>query len=257
MSMSQAVSSANIKMAIVTGGNAAAELTCAATDGTSIGVNDEIIFALEKATSSELFTDRTAHMSIPSAGKVACSDATNNDTLVVMWMAKDNAIAIASPKLVVGVVAAGMSPNETLLLSGIEEDDELIACFTVNTTTGAFVNITATCTITGSGEITYPTGTDYPVLVFYWDKTGAIADDSVCYKAVLVTGTLSPGGTVAVSGITENDEIISVIEWHTTDATFVADLTATSEISSDGYMAITGSSNNANDLLIIYNDRDA
>lgn len=257
MSMSQAVSSANLQMAIVTGGNAAAELTCASVGGVSIGLNDEIVFALEKAQTSELFTDRTSHMSIPAAGKVACSDATNNDKLVVMWMAKDAATAIASPKLVVGVVAAGMSPNETLTLAGIETDDELIACFTVNTTTGAFTDITATCTISAQNTITYPTGTDYAVLVFYWDKTGAVANDSFCPKVTLVTGTLSPGGTVAVSGITENDEIISVTEWHTTDATFVADLTATASVSSDGYMEITGSSNNANDLLVIYNDRDA
>jgi len=255
--MSQAVASANLQLAIVTGGDAAAELTCASVGGVSIGVNDEIVFAMEKAVTTEIMTDRTSAMSIPAAGKVACSAATNNDKLFVCWMAKDAAVAIASPKLVVGVVAAGMSPNETLTLTGIDENDELIAAFTINTTSGAFVDITATTTITGTDELTYPTGTDYPVLVFYWDKTGAVANASFCPVATLVTGTLSPGGTVAVTGITTEDEIICVLEFDSANATFVADLTATSSVSSDGYMAITGSTANANDLFILFNDRDA
>ena len=257
MAMRQAVASANLQMAIVIGGSAAAELTCVSANGVSIGVNDEIIFCIEKTVTTELMADRTAHTTIPAVGKIACSDDTTSDKLVVFWVAKDAIVAIASPQLTVGVVPAGQSPNETLILSGIEVGDELIACFTVDTTSGAFVDITATCDITDSGVITYPTGTDNPVMVFYWDKTGAVASDSVCYKYDLITSPVSPSGLTAVSGIKVGDEIVSALVFDNADATFQESFSALDiSISADGYIDCNFTTA-ANDVLIMWNARTA
>ena len=107
MAMRQAVASANLQMAIVIGGSAATELTCVSANGVSIGANDEIIFCIEKTVTTELMVDRTAHTTISAVGKIACSDDTTSDNLVVFWVAKDATVAIASPHLTVGVVPAG------------------------------------------------------------------------------------------------------------------------------------------------------
>lgn len=74
-----------IGSALVAGANADTNIAIA-----GIKTTDQLICVWESATSTALFTDRTATSSISSDGNIQCTDATSSDVLLVLWMSQEN-----------------------------------------------------------------------------------------------------------------------------------------------------------------------
>jgi len=69
-------------------GSAMVAGAAANTDIAIAGINvaDELLAVWELATSTALPTDRTATSAILTAGNIQCTDATDSDVLLVLWV---------------------------------------------------------------------------------------------------------------------------------------------------------------------------
>jgi hypothetical protein len=130
----------------------AAANTNMATTGVKTG--DSLVCAVEIATSTGAWTDRTDATSITSDGNVQCTAATTNDTMLLMWHAKDNVTAEASMYLRFTLASMGLSDESDITVTGIKTEDQVLACYATDETSAlgldevsAEVEITADDTI--------------------------------------------------------------------------------------------------------------
>jgi len=103
-----------------------------ATSGIKTG--DSLICSLEIATTTGALTDRTDTTTIYADGYVRCSAATTDDTLLLMWHAKDNATAEASMYLRFTLTTMGLSDESDITVTGIKTDDQVLACYVTDET---------------------------------------------------------------------------------------------------------------------------
>lgn len=105
----------------------AASNTNMATVGIKTG--DTLICAVEIATSTGAWTDRTDTTSITSDGNVQCSVATTDDTMLLMWHSLDNVTAEASMYLRFALANMGLSDESDITVTGIKTEDEVLVCY--------------------------------------------------------------------------------------------------------------------------------
>jgi len=214
--MSQAVSAALLRIAIVDGDSANAAIACADASNNDIGANDTIIACIEQKTETNLSTDRTSTTTVSAAGEIKCSDDTADDKLIVLWIAQEApANQQASPSFGFALVD-GDSANTDIAVAdkdgnNIDTEDALFAVLEKTASTGAVVDRTATSSITSDGNIQCTAATDGDQLIVMWmSRTGARAHDSVCIKFTLATMGLSDESDITVTGIATEDEVLAV-----------------------------------------------
>ncbi len=83
--VARATVSCRLGSAQVAGANADTNIAVA-----GIKTTDQLVFVWELATASALPTDRTLTSSITSDGNIQCTDATDSDVLLVLWMSQEN-----------------------------------------------------------------------------------------------------------------------------------------------------------------------
>lgn len=96
---------------------------------TGIKTGDSLICAIEIATSTGAWTDRTDTTSITSDGNIQCSVATTDDTMLLMWHALDNVTAEASMYLRFTLATMGASDGSDITVTGIKTEDQVLACY--------------------------------------------------------------------------------------------------------------------------------
>lgn len=74
-----------IGSALVSGANADTNIAIA-----GIKTTDQLVAVWESATSTALLTDQTAASSITSDGNIQCTNATDSDLLMVLWMSQES-----------------------------------------------------------------------------------------------------------------------------------------------------------------------
>lgn len=82
--LTNATTNCRIGSALVTGANADTNIAIA-----GIKTTDQLICVWESATSTALFTDQTAASAILTDGNIQCTNATNSDLLLVLWMSQE------------------------------------------------------------------------------------------------------------------------------------------------------------------------
>lgn len=73
-----------IGSALVSGATADTDIAIA-----GIKTTDQLVCVWESATSTALFTDQTGASSITSDGNIQCTNATDGDLLLVLWMSQE------------------------------------------------------------------------------------------------------------------------------------------------------------------------
>lgn len=101
---------------------------------TGIKTGDSLICAVEIATTTGAWTDRTDTTSITSDGNVQCTAATTNDTMLLMWHAKDQETAEASMYLRFTLATMGLSDESDITVTGIKTEDAVLACYATDET---------------------------------------------------------------------------------------------------------------------------
>ena len=150
----------------------------ASTDIAVVGVkaSDSLICAIEIATSTGAWTDRTDTTSITADAVVQCSVATNSDTLLLMWHSLDNVTAEASMYLRFTLTNMGLSDESDITVTGIKTEDQVLACYATDESSALGLDeVSAEVTITEDDTIridqvspTVTTGAD--LWVFWVDR---------------------------------------------------------------------------------------
>lgn len=95
---------------------------------------DALICSVEIATTTGAWTDRTDTTTITDDAEVKCSAATDSDTLLLMWHAKDNVTAEASMYLRFALANMGLSDESDITVTGIKTEDEVLCCYATDET---------------------------------------------------------------------------------------------------------------------------
>lgn len=217
--MTQAVPSALIRFALVSGDTANTNIATADEAGNDILLGDTIIACIELVQTDNTPTDRTSTTVVTSNGNIQCSVSTANDTLVVWWMAQTAAEnQVASPKIM-SVLVDGASGSTNITVTGIKTDDALISVLEHAVTTGAATDQTGDCSITSDGNIQCTNATDGDQLTVLWmSRTNVVANASVCVRFTLATMGLSDDSEIAVTGIVAGDTVIAAFVLNETSA---------------------------------------
>jgi len=121
---------------------------------TGIKTGDSLICAVEIATTTGAWTDRTDTTSITSDGNVQCTAATTDDTMLLMWHAKDNVTAEASMYLRFTLASMGLSDESDITVTGIKTEDQVLACYATDETSALGLDeVSAEVTITEDDTI--------------------------------------------------------------------------------------------------------
>lgn len=157
----------DLKVKVVTGGAAAAQLTCAGTE-----VGDTILFVGHLTTLAAIASmeDITHLCSIPAAGKIAASIDTTNDQLWVFYHDVNGTSAIDIPNLKFAL--ADGAADGILTVTGIATADSLLfaGLFETKAAIATLLDDTANCTITGANQVTSTTvSTGDQYLIIYHD----------------------------------------------------------------------------------------
>jgi len=242
--MSQAVSAALLRVAIVDGDSANTAIACADAAGNDIGANDTIVACIEQKTETNLSTDRTSTTTVSAAGEIKCSDDTDDDKLIVLWMAQEApANQQASPSFGFALVDGDSANTDIAVVDklgdNIDADDALFAVIEKTASTGAVVDRTATSSITSDGNIQCTADTSGDQLIVAWmSRTGARAYNSVCMKFTLATMGLSDESDVTVTGIATEDEVLAVFALDETSALPLDEVAAETVITDDDTVEI-------------------
>jgi len=246
MTMSKAVSVLDLNFAVVAGALASTNIAV-----TGITTDDTIIACQESAQTSSAPTNRTSTTSITSNGYIQCTDATDNDKLLVLW--HDASAQSQSASCLKFALVAGDTATTDIAVTGIVTADTLLGCIEFDGTSGAPTDRTSEASITSDGNVqltTTDTSGDF-LLVCYHDASGqAIA--SPCLKWGQCNGSAT---TSTLSGIATEDKLLLVLELSQTDY-LPTDRTSTTTISAAN--TLTNGATTENDkLLVLYHDASA
>jgi len=259
--MTQAVPSALIRFAVVSGDTANTDIATADGAGNDIKLGDTIIACIELIQTNYTPTDRTSTTTITEDGIIQCSVDTSNDTLVVWWMAQvEAADQVASPKIM-SVLVDGTTASTNIAVTGIKTDDALISVLEHAVTTGAVTDRTNNSSITSDGNIQCTDATDGDQLTVMWmSRTNVVANASVCVRFTLATMGLSDESEITVTGIVSGDTVIAAFVLDETSALPEDEVSADiTEIGTD-YIVIDQVSPTAtagSDIWVLWLDRSA
>ena len=252
--------SALIKFALLTGAadSSTVGITCAAKDGTTLAVGDQLIVVVNLAVTTNLPTRETG-VSIGSDGKLLCPTSTD-DLVAVWWMAcTSDADQQASP-MIEGDLVDGALADTNMAASGIMTGDSLICAVEIAVTTGAWTDRTDTSSITSDGNVQCSVATSNDMMLLMWHaKDNVTAEASMYLRFTLATMGASDGSDITVTGIKTEDEVLVCYATDEASALGLDEVAAEVEITEDDTIRIDQVSPTVTagaDLWVFWVDRE-
>ena len=240
--MTRATRAGLIKFALVTGAadSATVGLTTAAGDGTAITTDDILIGVLELAQTTNAWTNVTSDSAIIAGGKITVP-ASANDKIAVWWMATNAGLQVSSP-FPTAELGVGALADTDITIANISTSDVLIAAIEIDATTGAWIDRTATTTITAANTVQCSDSTNGNSLyVMYMDLTGPRAFSAVNIQMGIATIDSSPStdpSSATLTGINAEDTVLSALAVDETDYDALDELSGVTTVASDDTLTI-------------------
>jgi hypothetical protein len=241
--LDKAVDKALIKFALLTGAadSATVGITCTAGDGTALALRDKIIACVNIAVTENTVTDITANAGIIAGGKLTVPDSAN-DKVGVWWMSCSAERQCSSP-FIQSEIGTGALANTSITVTGISLTDKLISVIEFNTSTGAWTDRTAASSIYAADTVRCTSSTNgNSIYVLWMDESGPRGFSSFLPRFGIATLDASPTAypsTATLTGIKENEVILSVFCVDETDYDILDDLTSVTTASADDTLTIS------------------
>ena len=241
--MTRATRAGLIKFAVVAGAadSATAGISVAAKDGTAITTDDIIIACVELAQTTNDKTDRTATAAIIAGGKITVANS-ENDVILVWWMATNAGLQVSSP-FIMGGDGDGTTAATAIAVTGISTTDIPICCVSVHTTTGAWTDQTDKMTITDDDEIKIAANdtSGQRILVMWMDVSGPCGFAAMNLQFGLANMDASPTSQPSSATLTDilaEDVPLVVIVLDETDGDLLEEMGAQTTVSADATLAV-------------------